>query len=105
VTDTDPLAMVVEFRAAPGRADELRSALLDLVGPTRAEEGCLRYDLHDDLDDPDRLAFYEVWATAEAHAAHDRTDHVLAIVAALPRLTAEPPRVVRLRPIEPTTTA
>ncbi len=101
MTDTDPLAMVVEFRAAPGRADDLRAALLDLVAPTRAENGCLRYDLHDDRDDPDRLAFYEVWATPEAHAAHDRTDHVLAIVAALPELTVEPPRVLRLRPIEP----
>ena len=43
----DPaLAMVVEFRAAPGKVDELRAALLGIVGPSRAEAGCLRYDLH-----------------------------------------------------------
>jgi quinol monooxygenase YgiN len=98
---TDPLAMVVEFRAAPGRAAELRAALLDLVAPTRAEGGCLRYDLHDDPTDADVLAFYEVWASPEAHAAHDRTDHVTALVARLPELTTAPPRVLRLRPIEP----
>jgi quinol monooxygenase YgiN len=101
VTDDDQLAMVVEFRAAPGRADDLRDALLALVGPTRDEHGCLRYDLHDDRVDPDFFAFYEVWETAEAHAAHDRSDHVRAIAVALPELTVQPPRVLRLRRIEP----
>jgi len=97
----EPLAMVVEFRAAPGRVDDLRRALLDVVGPTRAEDGCLRYDLHDSVEDPDVVAFYEIWATRAAHAEHDRTPHIVALVARLPELTAEPPRVLRLRRIEP----
>lgn len=99
----DTLAMVVEFRARPGRGDDLRAALLALVEPTRAEEGCLRYDLHDDPEDPARFAFYEVWASAEHHRAHDATPHVATIVAALPELTAagRPERVTRWRPIEP----
>ncbi len=97
----EPLAMVVEFRAAPGRIDDLRGALLDVVGPTRAEDGCLRYDLHASVEDPDVVAFYEIWATRAAHAAHDRTPHIVALVARLPELTAEPPRVLRLRRIEP----
>jgi quinol monooxygenase YgiN len=101
VADNDLLAMLVEFRAAPGRADDLRAALLGVVAPTRAEHGCLRYDLHDDRADPDFFAFYEVWTTPEAHAAHDRTDHVRDLVVALPGLTAQPPRVLRMRPIEP----
>ncbi|MFN8168588.1 MAG: putative quinol monooxygenase [Candidatus Nanopelagicales bacterium] len=99
--EPDLLAMVVEFRAAPGRAHDLREALLALVGPTRAEDGCLRYDLHDDRADEDFFAFYEVWASPEAHAAHDRTDHVRALVTVLPELTVQPPRVLRMRPIEP----
>ena len=95
--------MVVEFRARPGREADLRAALLDLVVPTRAEDGCLRYDLHDDTADPARFAFYEVWASAAHHRAHDATPHVSAIVAALPELTEEggPTRVTRWRPLEP----
>lgn len=96
----DPLAMVVEFRAAPGRADELRAALLAIVGPSRAEDGCLRYDLHVDREDPDVLAFYEVWASVEAHRAHDRTPHIEHVRSVLPDLVAER-RVLRLTPIEP----
>ena len=97
----EPLALVVEFRAAPGRRDELRGALLELTRATRAEDGCLRYDLHEATDDPDVLVFYEVWTTPAAHAAHDATDHVTSFVARIPELTAEPPRMTRLRRIEP----
>ncbi len=103
MADPDPLAMVVEFRALPGREADLRSALLALVAPTRAEDGCLRYDLHDDPEDPARFAFYEVWASPAHHRAHDATDHVAAIVAALPELaeSGAPSRITRWRPLEP----
>jgi quinol monooxygenase YgiN len=97
----DRLVLIVEFRAAAGRTDDLRTALLALVAPTRAEAGCLQYDLHEDPSDPDVLAFYEIWADGDAHAAHDRTEHVRAISAAIPGLTAEPPRFRRLRRVEP----
>jgi len=97
----DPVALVVVFHAAPGRVDELRSALLELTVATRAEEGCVLYDLHEDVNDPDVLAFYEIWATPAAHAAHDETPHVKAFVARFPELLDGPPRVNRLRRIEP----
>jgi quinol monooxygenase YgiN len=95
------IALVIEFHAAPGMGEDLRRELLALVGPTRSEQGCLRYDLHVDPEDADVLAFYEVWADAAAHAAHDRTAHVAHIRAVLPSLTTGPPRRLRLTPIEP----
>lgn len=98
----DRLALVVEFHAAPERSAELRDLLLGLVGPTRAEDGCLLYDLHEDPADPDAFWFYEVWRSPAHHAAHDRTDHVTAAVGVLPRLTAGEPRMTRLRRLEPT---
>jgi len=97
----DALAMVVEFRAVPGREADLSEALLAMVTPTRAEEGCLRYDLHVDEADPAVFAFYEVWATRDHHAAHDRSDHVGAFRAVRDDLLAEPARVLRLVRVEP----
>jgi quinol monooxygenase YgiN len=95
------LALIVEFHPAPGKARELREAVLGVVEATRAEDGCLLYDLHEDLDDADSLAFYEIWETPSHHAAHDNTPHIIALRNTLPELTAEPPRVRRLRRIEP----
>jgi quinol monooxygenase YgiN len=97
----DSVALVVVFRAAPGKTDDLRAALLDLTVATRAEDGCVLYDLHEDVNDPDVLAFYEIWATPAAHAAHDATPHVQGFVARFDELLAGPPRVNRLRRIEP----
>ena len=96
-----PLAMIVEFLAAPGKRDELRAELLLLVAPTRAEDGCRQYDLHEDLSNPDRFAFYETWRDAAAHRAHDQTPHVARIRSALPGLIAEPVRKLLLKTLEP----
>jgi quinol monooxygenase YgiN len=97
----DELAMVVEFRARPGREADLGTALLAMVTPTRAEDGCLRYDLHVDEGDPAVYAFYEVWATRAHHAAHDRTAHVDAFRAVRDDLLEGPARVLRLTRVEP----
>ncbi len=95
------LAMIVEFTAAPGKREELRRELLALVTPTRAEEGCRLYDLHEDKENPDCFAFYEVWRSVAAHAAHDQTPHVNHIRKVLPELVASKPRKVLLRKLEP----
>jgi quinol monooxygenase YgiN len=97
----DELAMVVEFRARPGREADLRDALLAMVPPTRAEDGCLRYDLHVDESDPAVFAFYEVWASRAHHAAHDRTAHIDAFRAVRDDLVDGPIRVLRLSRVEP----
>ncbi|MDQ3716905.1 MAG: antibiotic biosynthesis monooxygenase [Actinomycetota bacterium] len=42
----DLLTVIAYMRAAPGRRDELRSALEVLVEPTSKEKGYINYDLH-----------------------------------------------------------
>ena len=50
--------------------DEVRETLVSLVEPTRSEEGCLGYDLHQDSGDPCRFMFYENWVSQEALDKH-----------------------------------
>lgn len=83
------VVLVVELTARPDTVDELRERLLEMTRLTRAEDGCLRYDLHVDAGDPLRLVFVEEWATADAHAAHDRTPWVLGFREHQGRLLAE----------------
>jgi quinol monooxygenase YgiN len=97
----DSFAMVVELRSAPGRREDLRSAMLAILGPTRAEKGCLRYDLHEDREDPDVLAIYEVWSDAAALGRHRDTDHVREINSRIHELTVGELRRLQLRLIEP----
>ena len=96
-----PLAVVALFVARPGREDDLERALLALVEPTRAEAGCLRYELNRSTREPGRLFFTEVWASAAHHRAHLETPHVRALLHALPDLVAAPIREYAGAPLTP----
>lgn len=65
------------LEAVPGREDELKKALFELVAPSRGEEGCLTYELHVDPNQRGRFLFYESFADETAHRSHLATPHFL----------------------------
>jgi quinol monooxygenase YgiN len=81
--DADPreLTVVAVFQARPGRNDDLRDALVAMLAPTRAENGCIRYDLHRSRGVEGQWFFDEIWASAAHHATHRETPHVQALLA------------------------
>lgn len=64
------LFIVVGMHAKKGQEDELRRDLTAVVGPSRKEEGSLRYELFVDQSDPGRFVFVEHWASVEAREKH-----------------------------------
>ena len=58
---------------------EHRAELLDvftaLVGESRKEGGNLRYDLHQDLQNPNRFVFFENWKDQAAVDSHNASVH------------------------------
>ena len=73
-----PLTIVAHIHAAPGKAAFLRTELERLVAPTRAEAGCIQYDLHHDNADPDHFMFFELWASRDLWQAHMQAPHIAA---------------------------
>ena len=55
------LTVIARVRAKKGKASLLRKELRRLIAPTRAEAGCINYDLHESQDDPALFVFYENW--------------------------------------------
>jgi quinol monooxygenase YgiN len=82
------------FRARPGKETELRDALQALQAPTRAEPGCLTYDLHQGPGDPARLMMFETWETQTAIDAHMKSPHVQKFAPRVDGLCAEPPQIL-----------
>ena len=66
------LRIVVRLYAKPGKRDELHAVLHGLLAPTRKEAGCIRYEMLENLEDPNEFTFTEEWtdAVALAWAAH-----------------------------------
>jgi len=73
----DAVTQIVILRAREGQETLLEAELRAMVGPSRKEEGCLRYDLHRSLDIPGALLLHEVWTSREAHTEHMNTPHFL----------------------------
>ncbi len=102
---TNSFVVVAHFRAKPGKENDLERLLLSLVEPTRQEQGCLRYDLHRDEQDPSQFLFYEIWADREAWDAHMLSAHLKAFKPAVEPYLAEPLRLWQMRQLEPVSQA
>jgi quinol monooxygenase YgiN len=72
------LHVIAMLEAKPGSEDELRELALTLVEPTRAEAGCLRYELIEDPSHPSRLTFVETWESESHLQAHLEAPHLIA---------------------------
>ena len=70
-------AIFVTIKIKPGFADKFKEASLgDAQGSVRDEPGCLRFDMHQSLSDPNTFHLYEVYENQEAHLnAHRSAPH------------------------------
>ena len=75
------LSLVAHFEAIDGQIEETKAFLQGLIAPTRAEEGCVEYWLHQHNDDPARFTFYENFASRDAWDRHMETEHLAAFKA------------------------
>jgi autoinducer 2-degrading protein len=71
----DMIGIIVEVNVEPSRMDEfLKVAEADAVG-SRAEPGCLRFEVLRSTDSDTRFYFYEVYESAAAVAEHKAQPH------------------------------
>jgi quinol monooxygenase YgiN len=88
-----PVTVIAHVRAKPDQIAALRDVLLGLVRPSRADAGCLGYDLHQSAEDPSRFVFYENWTSKELLDAHLAQPHLKSFLAQIDRWLAEPPQI------------
>jgi len=64
------ITIVAKIRAKKGHEAQVKAALLGFLAPSRAEAGCVNYDLHQASNDPQEFLFYENWKDQEAFDLH-----------------------------------
>lgn len=94
-TPSPRLTVVARFKARPGKEAIVRRELTALVAPTRAEKGCLHYDLHVSTDDPAAFLFHENWESEADLEQHLQSAHVQAWHERSGALLAEPGEITR----------
>lgn len=76
-----PVTVVATIKAKDGKEAALREVLEGLLAKTRAEVGCLNYDLHRSVDDPRTFLFHENWESKGHLDRHLETPHLTAFKA------------------------
>ena len=67
--------VIARAQAKPGKREELKAVLKQLVEPTRKEQGCVYYELFESSV-ADVLIFNEEWASAEDLKVHASTERM-----------------------------
>ncbi|QEY24199.1 putative quinol monooxygenase [Neisseria animalis] len=67
----------------PEYTAELAVQFKELVRASRAEEGNISYDLHQEIGNPNRFVFFENWASQVAVDSHNASAHFQNFVQAI----------------------
>jgi len=70
------LTIVANIKAKADRIDLIKAELEKLIDITRAEKGCIKYDLHQDNENPAHFLYYESWKSCELWQAHMGNQHL-----------------------------
>lgn len=76
------LTIVARILAKEEKRELVKRELIKLIRPTRAEEGCINYDLHQDEQNPNLFLFYENWENRTLWQKHMNNTHLVAYVKA-----------------------
>ena len=76
------LTIVANIHANPDKIELVKTELEKLVPITRAESGCVQYDLHQDNDNSAHFVFYENWESRELWQTHMNAPHLAAYMEA-----------------------
>jgi quinol monooxygenase YgiN len=89
------IRVVAHLTAKPDKIEETRAALTSLIKPTRAEDGCIVYELMQNNDEPADFTFVEEWTSDTALDAHLESEHIRTLQSQADELFAVPPDIRR----------
>lgn len=72
------LTIIANITAKPEHRERIKAALMEFIAPTHAEQGCLRYELFQDNEDPNRFMFHECWESSDLWNKHRTADTFVA---------------------------
>jgi quinol monooxygenase YgiN len=88
------------FHARPGQEDAVEAALRDVVGPSRAEEGCLSIQAFRSTRDPRLFYIHSRWVDEAAFDHHADLPHTVRFIERVQALIDHPLDVTRAALVE-----
>lgn len=93
------ISVIAKLTAAEGAADDLESALADLIGAANDEAGLEVYSVHRSNDETGVYYFFELYRNDDAVAEHGKGDAMKSAMGVVGKLLAGRPEVTRMTPV------
>ena len=90
MTSPDAITVTAQIRVKPGTAILLKRALTEVATLTRQEPGCLGYDLHQSVNEPNLFLLHERWSSRADLDAHLEMPYIQDLNAQSHAVLAEP---------------
>jgi len=77
------ITIMARLTAKSDAVEAVKAEVMKMVAPTRQEDGCLEYRLHQDNDNLAVFVFYENWKNQSCLEQHLQSSHYKAYVSAV----------------------
>ena len=94
------ISVVATFTPKQGQESAVEGILRGMIGPTRKEPGCLRYELYASADPEPQFVLIEAYADQAALEAHRATEHYKSYRSRIVDALSEPIKVAVLNAID-----
>ncbi len=74
------IVIVSKNTVKEGKVEEFKNLTKELIELSQKEEGCIEYDLYQDIKNPNVLTFIEKWESKEAIEKHKNSEHFTSTV-------------------------
>ncbi len=68
------ILVIIRMKVLAEKRKELSQTIASLIGPIRAEKGCLRFDFYRRIEDENKLYILEEWNTRENPNSHLKSE-------------------------------
>lgn len=92
------ITVIARAKILADRRDRFIAAARSCIAETRKEAGCLGYDMHESVSEPNSFVFVEEWRDRATVDAHMRMPHLQAFLAVAQTCLAEPPTIEAITP-------
>jgi quinol monooxygenase YgiN len=88
--NNEKIVLVARVKVKKESVEEAKQAALVIVADSRAEAGCLNYDIHQAIDDETIFVWHETWANQNALDEHFAKPYFNEFFAKVEEFKAEP---------------
>jgi quinol monooxygenase YgiN len=90
---SENLYLTAKLKVKAEKVEELKQAALAIVDDSRAEAGCISYNVHQSIEDETVFIWRECWKSKQDLDEHFQKDYLLNFFGKVDEFADEPPQI------------